>query len=44
MDEAREVDPKVREEYERVIERGAEDPDAEMRKLVAAALLERRTR
>ncbi|MGA2490888.1 MAG: NACHT domain-containing protein [Anaerolineales bacterium] len=44
MDEAREVSPEVRAQFQDMMEKGIEDPDPERRKLVAAALLKRRTR
>ena len=44
MDEAREVNPEIRTQYQAVLEKGMEDPDPERRKLVATALLKRRTR
>ena len=43
MDEAREVTPEIRAQYEEVMEKGVEDPDPERRKLIAAAWLKRRT-
>ena len=44
MDEAREVSPETRAHYDDVMEKGAEDPDPQRRKLIAAAWLKRRTR
>jgi hypothetical protein len=44
MDEAREVSPKVRLHFQDIMEKGIEDPDPERRKLIATALLKRRTR
>ncbi len=43
MDEAREVSPETRAQYEEVLEKGVEDPDPERRKLIATAWLKRRT-
>ncbi len=43
MDEAREVTPEIRNQYEMVMERGVEDPDPERRKLISTAWLKRRT-
>lgn len=43
MDEAREVTPEVRAQYEEVMEKGVEDPDPERRKLISTAWLKRRT-
>ncbi|MGC1378701.1 MAG: NACHT domain-containing protein [Anaerolineales bacterium] len=44
MDEAREVSPETRAHYDEMMEKGAEDPDPQRRKLIAAAWLKRRTR
>ena len=43
MDEAREVDPETRKQYEDVLEKGVEDANPERRKLIATAWLKRRT-
>jgi energy-coupling factor transporter ATP-binding protein EcfA2 len=43
MDEAREVRPEIRKQFEEVMEKGVEDPDPERRKLIATAWLKRRT-
>jgi predicted NACHT family NTPase len=43
MDEALEVNPEVRAHYQDTMEKGIEDPDPERRKLIAAALLKKRT-
>jgi predicted NACHT family NTPase len=43
MDEAREVAPEIRAQYEEIIEKGVEDPDPERRKLIATVLLKQRT-
>ena len=43
MDEAREISPDTRAQYETVMEKGVEDPDPERRKLIAKAWLKRRT-
>lgn len=43
MDEAREVSPEIRSQYEDVLEKGVEDPDPERRKLIATAWLKKRT-
>jgi len=42
MDEAREVSPETRAKYEKVMEKGVEDPDLERRKLIATTFLNRR--
>ena len=44
MDEAREVTPEIRAHYDELMEKGAEDPNPERRKLIAEATLKRRTR
>ena len=43
MDEAREVSPETRAQYQEVIDKGVEDPDPERRKTIASAILKHRT-
>jgi predicted NACHT family NTPase len=42
--EAREVSPEIREEYQKMMDKGLEDPDPEIRKVVASAYLDNRLR
>lgn len=44
MDEARVIRPDIRAQYMKLMEEGLEDPDPDRRKLIAGALLKRRTR
>jgi hypothetical protein len=44
MREAREVSLEIREEYQKMMDKGLEDPDPEIRKVVASAYLDNRLR
>ena len=43
MDEAREVSPETRAQYQEVIDKGVEDSNPERRKMIASAILKHRT-